>query len=220
MIINDSIRADAITLWNYHRLGLPYEKADVVLGLGSYDPSVAEHAADLFLKGYGKWLMFTGLAGKSDGLLKTPWNSAEALIFRQIAIARGVPAESILTECQATNTSENLRLSIDQLNRVGIMFHSLIVVTKPNMERRVRATANKCAADIVLSVTSPPTSFEEYCFSRFDPSIIINLMVGDLQRMKIYPQLGFQDTEEIPEAVLGSYERLVAAGFTKHLVGA
>jgi len=220
MSISESVRADAKTLWSYHRLGLPYEKADVVLGLGSYDITVAEHAAELFLNGYGKRLMFTGLAGTGDGLLKTPWDSPEATVFRQVAVARGVPEESILTECKATNTSENLRFSVDQLERLGIPFCSIILVTKPNMERRVRATANKCIPEIVFWVTSPPCSFEEYCFSRFDPSTIINLMVGDLQRIKFYPGLGFQEIEDIPESVQSSYERLMAAGFIKHLVNA
>jgi uncharacterized SAM-binding protein YcdF (DUF218 family) len=216
--LSDALRADAKALWDFHRLDLPYEKADVVLGLGSYDPAVAEHAADLFLKGYGTWLMFTGLAGNNEGLLKTPWTSPEATIFREIAVARGVPAASIVTECQATNTSENLRFATAELNRRGIAFSSLIIVTKPNMERRVRATGKKCIANVAFSVTSPPFSFEEYCFSRFEPATIINLMVGDLQRLDIYPRLGFQETETIPDAVRSSYERLVAAGFTKHLI--
>jgi uncharacterized SAM-binding protein YcdF (DUF218 family) len=216
--LTDALRADAKALWDFHRLGLPYEKADVLLGLGSYDAAVAEHAADLFLKGCGRWLMFTGLASNKDGLLKSPWTAAEAMVFREIAIARGVPATSIITECQATNTSENLRFSRIELNRLGISFSRLLIVTKPNMERRVRATGKKCIPDVVFSVTSPPCSFEEYCFSRFDPTLIVNLMVGDLQRLEVYPLLGFQETEPIPDSVRRAYERLVAAGFTQHII--
>ena len=43
-------------------------------------------------------------------------------------------------------------------------------------------------------------------------------MIGDLQRIKIYPAKGFQIYQEIPGAVWDAYERLVELGFDKHLV--
>jgi hypothetical protein len=43
-------------------------------------------------------------------------------------------------------------------------------------------------------------------------------MVGDLQRIKIYPAKGFQVPQEIPDEVWKAYERLVEMGFDKHLV--
>jgi hypothetical protein len=47
---------------------------------------------------------------------------------------------------------------------------------------------------------------------------VINIMVGDLQRIKIYPEKGFQIYQEIPAEVWKAYERLVALGFDKHLI--
>jgi hypothetical protein len=47
---------------------------------------------------------------------------------------------------------------------------------------------------------------------------VINIMVGDLQRIKIYPEKGFQVYQEIPEEVWDAYERLVILGFDKHLI--
>ncbi|MBS1604174.1 MAG: YdcF family protein, partial [Bacteroidetes bacterium] len=46
---------------------------------------------------------------------------------------------------------------------------------------------------------------------------VINSMVGDLQRIRIYPEKGFQIPMEIPDEVWVAYERLVAWGFTHHL---
>jgi hypothetical protein len=46
---------------------------------------------------------------------------------------------------------------------------------------------------------------------------VINLMVGDLQRIRIYPEKGFQIPQEIPDEVWAAYEKLVAWGFDKHL---
>ena len=43
-------------------------------------------------------------------------------------------------------------------------------------------------------------------------------MVGDLQRIKLYAEKGFQVYQEIPEAVWQAYEALVALGFTSQLV--
>jgi hypothetical protein len=47
---------------------------------------------------------------------------------------------------------------------------------------------------------------------------MINIMVGDVQRIKLYPAMGFQIPLEIPAGVWDAYEKLVAAGFDKHLV--
>ena len=43
-------------------------------------------------------------------------------------------------------------------------------------------------------------------------------MVGDLQRIKIYPAKGFQIEQEIPLDVWESYEKLVLAGFDTHII--
>jgi hypothetical protein len=47
---------------------------------------------------------------------------------------------------------------------------------------------------------------------------VINAMVGDLQRIRLYPAKGFQIPQEIPEDVWAAFEKLVAWGFDKHLV--
>jgi hypothetical protein len=43
-------------------------------------------------------------------------------------------------------------------------------------------------------------------------------MVGDLQRIKLYPERGFQIYQDIPDDVWQAYEKLVGMGYTKHLV--
>ena len=45
-------------------------------------------------------------------------------------------------------------------------------------------------------------------------------MVGDIQRMKAYPALGFQIPQEMPPGVWDAYERLVSMGFDRHLMHA
>lgn len=210
--------ADARILWDFHRLGMPYGSAGVILGLGSFDPAVAEHGAVLFLEGRATWLMFTGgLVDRQDSL-KPPWSAPEAQVFREIALKRGVPAGAILTESRSQNTGENFRFSLAQLRERAIPIEAMIIVTKPYVERRARATAMKELGTIGFAMTSAPCSFDEYCFQRFEPARIVNLMVGELQRIAVYPTLGFQASEAIPAEVWRAYDRLIAAGYTRHLL--
>jgi uncharacterized SAM-binding protein YcdF (DUF218 family) len=216
--VTSEVIADAKVLWDYHRLGLPYGSADLILGLGSFDPAVAEHAAALFLGGRAKWLMFTGGLVDRQDLLKPPWPAPEAQVFRQIALTRGVSESAILMESRSENTGDNFRFSLALLRERVIPVETMIIVTKPYVERRARATARKELGSIGFAVTSPPCSFEEYCFERFEPARIINLMVGDLQRIAVYPARGFQTDETIPDDVWHAYDRLIAAGYTQHLL--
>ncbi len=43
-------------------------------------------------------------------------------------------------------------------------------------------------------------------------------MVGDLQRIKIYPQKGFQILQEIPQDVWQAGGELIKLGYDEHLV--
>jgi uncharacterized SAM-binding protein YcdF (DUF218 family) len=209
---------DAQILWDYHRLAMPFDSADVILGLGSYDLSVAGFAASLFLDGRGQWLFFAGGLVPRNDLLQTPWNLPEADVFGQHALDMGVPGDRIIIERKSLNTGENFRFFFEELRGLKIRCNSVIVVTKPNMERRARATALlNLPESINVTVTSPPSTFESYSLS-FDASKIINLMVGDLQRIDIYPALGFQKAEFVPDKVRRAYERLIRADFTKHLL--
>lgn len=47
---------------------------------------------------------------------------------------------------------------------------------------------------------------------------VINIMAGDLHRIKIYPQRGFQIYQDIPDYVWDAYEQLVSMGYTKYLI--
>lgn len=73
-------------------------------------------------------------------------------------------------------------------------------------------------AEKEIIVTSPQISFEEYPNEEISEDGMINIMVGDLQRIKIYPQKGFQVPQEIPANVWDAYKQLVVAGYTKQLV--
>jgi hypothetical protein len=47
---------------------------------------------------------------------------------------------------------------------------------------------------------------------------VISIMVGDLQRIRLYPAMGFQIEQEIPADVWNAFEQLVAAGYDSRMV--
>ena len=67
------------------------------------------------------------------------------------------------------------------------------------MERRAYATGKQQWPDKKLTITSPPTTYAQYMSGELPKDDIINIMVGDLQRIIEYPRLGFQITQEVPE---------------------
>jgi hypothetical protein len=50
------------------------------------------------------------------------------------------------------------------------------------------------------------------------PDEVISVMVGDLQRIRLYPALGFQIEQEIPDEVWTAFQALVDAGYDRHLI--
>jgi uncharacterized SAM-binding protein YcdF (DUF218 family) len=214
-MINQEAIAPAKILWNYHQLHHTLEQSDCILVLGSLDTRTAERGADIYLQGYAPIIVFSGGLGK---LTKDMWAETEAELFANIALDRGVPREAIFIENKSTNTGENIQFTQQLLQEKNLDLDSFIVVQKPYMERRSYATFKKHWPDKKLLVTSPLLSFEEYPTNDISVEKLINMMVGDLQRIKLYPEKGFQIYQEIPADVWDAYEKLVALGFDKQLM--
>ena len=146
------------------------------------------------------------------------FKKSEAEIFADIAKSKGVPEDKILIENKSTNTGENVQFTKQLLKDKGLDFTSFILVQKPYMERRTYATFRKVWPEKEFIVTSPQVSFEDYPNDEIPKEKVINIMVGDLQRIKVNPEKGFQIPQEIPQEVWEAYEKLVDAGFTQHLI--
>ena len=214
-MINEKTALLAKTLWNYHQMNHQLEKSDSILVLGSHDLRVAERGAELYLQGWSPLLIFSGGLGNfTQGM----WTEAEADRFARIAIDMGVPQDSILVENKSTNTGENILFTQKILKEKNFDPESFIVVQKPYMERRSYATFKKHWPNKKLIVTSPKISFEDYPIPDIPLERVINIMVGDLQRIKEYPQKGFQIEQKIPGDVFEAYETLIELGYDKHLM--
>ena len=206
-------------LWAYHQLNHQLAHADVILVLCSHDRAVAERGAQLLLEKWAPLLIFSGGLGS---ITKHLWNEPEANQFAEIAMRMGVAPEKILIENRSTNTGENILFTKQLLAGKGIDPHTFIVVQKPYMERRSFATFKKLWPEKELLVTSPRVSLDEYLARYSNESLskddVISIMVGDLQRLRLYPARGFQIPQEIPDDVWRAYEELVEAGFDRHLI--
>ncbi|GAB3506708.1 YdcF family protein [Spirosoma knui] len=205
-------------LWDYHHTNHTLEKADVILVLCSHDTRVAERGAELFLEGWAPLLIFSGGLGV---ITKSMWAEPEAELFARIAIGMGVPSERILVENRSSNTGENVLFTKELLAQLNLDPETFIVVQKPYMERRSYATFRKVWPEKSVIVTSPQASFDEYLSAYSNPELttddVVSIMVGDLQRIKLYPEKGFQIPQEIPADIWAAYEELVNAGYNRHL---
>lgn len=215
MMVNEQSRLLARKLWDYHHMDHSLVPSDCILVLGSHDTRVATRGAELYLQGYAPVLVFSGGLGR---LTKDMWTETEADLFARIAKDMGVPAEAILVENRSTNTGENILFSQQLLQAHGLNPDTFIVVQKPYMERRSYATFKKHWPSKELMVTSPQIAFEEYPTDDIPLEKVISIMVGDLQRIKVYPEKGFQIYQEIPNDVWEAYEQLVGLGFDQHLI--
>ena len=212
---SEEILSFARIVWKYHLLNHELKKADCIFVLGSHDTRVAERSAELFLAGWAPLLIFSGGLGRlTDGV----WEETEADKFSKIALQMGVPENAILVENKSTNTGENILFTQRLLQQQELNPDSFIVVQKPYMERRSFATFKKLWPEKDIVVTSPQISFEDYPTVDMPLEKVIHIMVGDLQRIKLYAERNFQIAQHIPGDVWYAYEQLLEAGYTDQLV--
>lgn len=219
--MNGRIHSLVEKIWHYHQLNHPLSKADAILVLCSHDRRVAEYGAQLFLDGWAPLLIFSGGLGS---ITKRLWHEPEADQFAAIAHAMGVPQANVLIENASTNTGENILFTRALLAARGLEPGTFIVVQKPYMERRSFATFRKLWPEPDVIVTSPRVTLDEYlaeysndCLSEDE---VIGIMVGDLQRIRLYPAMGFQIHQDIPADVWDAGQELIRAGYKTRLVPA
>jgi uncharacterized SAM-binding protein YcdF (DUF218 family) len=212
--MSDRVSELAQIIWDYHRLGHSLVKSDCILTPCSHDPRVAVRSAELFLAGWAPLLVFSGNVGE---LTAGMYGQPEADYFAEMAIQLGVPSDRILIENRATNSGENILFSRALLEQHHQDPGDFILVQKPFMERRTLATFQKVWPEKNAIVTSPPIEFADYPTAGFPRDRVIEIMVGDLDRIIRYPALGFQTEQEIPDEVLAACEQLIDLGYDGHL---
>ena len=207
---------DIKVLWNYLRLVQVTEHADCIICFGSHDEHVAVKAAQLYLEGFAENIIFTGGRGRITEKL---WQEPEAVHFARIAEEMGVPEGRIFIEAQSKNTGENIEITRSIVEGLDFGFEKYIAVDKPYKLRRMAGSLRSQWKGIRFTVASEDVSCEEYLL-RFrgaemgvGPKDVVNLMTGEISRLKKYAWKGFIEPDEIPDEVNAAYRRLLDAGY-------
>jgi uncharacterized SAM-binding protein YcdF (DUF218 family) len=213
--ITDTDRADAVTIWDYHQMRHQVRPCSAAIGLGSHDLGVAACAADLYHAGLFPVLVFSGATSPTTA---ARFPRGEAVHFAEHAMQLGVPQTAIIIEPRAANTGQNIAYSRQALAEAGIAVESVLLISKPYMERRAFATAGKAWPEVEAVCASEPLSFDDYLKSIGDEKLVIDMLVGDLQRVIEYPALGFAVAQDVPGNAEVAYRRLLDAGFSSRLL--
>ncbi|MGW0880338.1 YdcF family protein [Streptomyces sp. NPDC002671] len=206
---------DTQLLWDYQQMHHEPRPCSVGIGLGSHDLGVADTTVDLYRRGMMPLIVFTGATSRTT---QDRMPRGEAEHYRDRALELGVPTDAILVEPHARNTGQNITLSRALLEDRGVDVFSVLLVSKPYEERRAYATARKLWPEVTFVSTSTPMTLPEYVDSIRDARLVIDMLVGSLQRLLIYPSQGFMISQDVPAEVIRAYERLASRGFTSRLV--
>lgn len=210
------VREAGKVLWRYHLLARPLPTSvDLMLVGGSHDRRVAQFAASIAERMPIRLIVISGGAGK---ITSKVFSKTEAEIFADVMEANGVDRKRLLLETQARHSGENIILTKELLDGLGEAVGTGLLVTKPYMERRFLATAEKQWPEIDWSVTSPPVSYEEYPTAETPEKRMLELMVGDFQRIKVYAERGIQTPQVMPLEAWNAFNVLVDAGYDAQLI--
>ncbi|MFD7447941.1 YdcF family protein [Kitasatospora sp. NPDC059827] len=215
LAITDEQWRDAQTIWDYHQMHHELRPCDAAIGLGSHDLGVPVYAAELYHTGLFPTLVFTGGPNPTH---PERFPRGEAVHFREHALELGVPESAILLEPKATNTGQNISLSQEVLASAGRKVRSVMLIAMPYMERRAFATCRKLWPDVEVVCSSAPLEFNGYVKVIGNEKHVIDMLVGDMQRVIEYPKLGFAVEQEVPEEANAAYDRLCRAGFDTRLI--
>lgn len=201
----------AQVLWDYLSAGRGHAQCELLIVCGSYDLRVCDYACELLNQGVAGHIVFSGNTGNWTRHL---WERPEAEIFAERAVALGVSPDQFTLEARASNFAENIAFTRQLFAHV----RSATFLTKPNSIRRVKLTLPIRWPALTAWVDAPDYGFPDAIANAVGVFGVIAEMVGDIQRIKLYPQAGFQVAADLPEAVEQAWQYLVAQGFDHHSI--
>ncbi|MFC7382202.1 YdcF family protein [Sphaerisporangium rhizosphaerae] len=207
---------EAEILWDYHNMRHQVRPCDVGIGLGSHDIGVADYTAELFQQGMFPLIVFTGANAPTTIDL---FPQGEAAHYRDRAISLGVPSDRIFVEAEARNTGENIDLSMRLLAEKGKHPSSVMLISRPYQQRRAYATCKKLWSEVSIVCASQDLPLDKYVEGIGSSKRVLDMLVGDTQRIHVYARAGFAVAQEMPEEVEQAFHHLVAAGYTSRLIG-
>lgn len=217
--LSNGVWRDVETVWSFHHMKHDIRSCDAAIVLGCHDIGVADVAAEAWVRGLAPVFVVTGATSAAT---QNRFPSGEAVAFAARMRAAGVPAEAVLVEPAATNTGANIAFSRRLLHQHGVVPSAILLVSMPYMERRAYATCQAAwpgPDPVCLSSSVSLAGYLSLMANRdgMDVRLVVDMVVGDLQRVIEYPSRGFQVPQEVPEEVHAAYKRLIACGFDSKL---
>jgi uncharacterized SAM-binding protein YcdF (DUF218 family) len=190
---------------------LPSRADAIIAGGAGSRIDMAECAAELYRLGLAPIIVVSGYRHPD-------FTEDEAELLGRVLLQNDVPESAILREPNATNTGQNVTLSAADLRSAGIIPQSVILVHRPFMTRRFKATAQAQwpTPQPHFFVTSAEYTIEEY-YER-DRALglgqrMLYSMLGDYERITTYAEIGWQTPEPPSPTAEAAYQRLIAHGF-------
>uniref|UniRef100_A0A7S1MT32 DUF218 domain-containing protein n=1 Tax=Alexandrium catenella TaxID=2925 RepID=A0A7S1MT32_ALECA len=189
-------------LWKYLSPSDELAVADFIVGFGHFDQRIAARCAALHKERWAPKVLFTGGVGSGSAGLSKP----EAEYFKEEALRLGVPPEDIILETESTNTPENVRKSLEVLEKLGCSSaaaSSFILVATPYRQQRVFLTCQRMLPEAKLLLNSPPESSYDLDVEVFGAvgESLDQLLVDEVGRIKKYGEKGDIARTEVPEEV-------------------
>jgi uncharacterized SAM-binding protein YcdF (DUF218 family) len=92
-------------------------------------------------------------------------------------------------------------LTRDLLAGHGIEVRSVILMSRPYQQRRAFATCKKVWPEVEVLCASTSLALDDYVASIGDVNRVINMLVGDTQRIEVYAERGFAIAQHLPDEV-------------------
>lgn len=139
------------------------EKSNVILVFGSTTTLRPEKAAELYKKKLSEKILVTG----SRPIYGDRKKKSEAERYYEILIDNGVSDSAILIEDEAISMIDNVRRSLDMMDRLELNYEKVILVNSPYSQRRgyvnfIKATPDSVQFYRVNSGTSDPYRKENW----------------------------------------------------------
>lgn len=216
----EEIMNEVSVLWNYLCLDKKQtKKGECIIGLGSILKIVPKKCAELYKQKLGEYIVFSGNCGKgTEGIIE----KTEAEIFKNIAIEENVPEKSIFIEPDATTTYENFKYIKRVLVNNNLKPKSFLIVGKPYQERRALSIADVELSDKKYEIASHNITLEDYLeIVEKDENMkvedFINELIGEISLLMLAPKYNLESVQIIPDSVMQSYKKIVAAGYNKYV---
>jgi uncharacterized SAM-binding protein YcdF (DUF218 family) len=196
--MNPQIRESIKTIYDFLALSDIPEKADVIFVACGASIEPAWKAAELYKKGYSKYIF---VVGKHGTFSDRSWKEEPALVYKKELLKLNVPGSSLFINPIATNSREEVKMSIEWMKREGVDSKKIIIVDTPKHQMREWATFKKFYHEIKY-INVPADEKLVYDQDTLDR------VVAEVDRLIQYPSEGKTIEVKIPAKVLKAYEFL------------